>query len=109
MYLQQSSTQATKLFQCDMCLQQFTQKTNLIKQAVSAHGEELTCNGLWFECPKCEAVRYWMMTELISHSNEYHKDIDFGLWSINVSIIHYTNIPTYIGIQHHEFHNAEEF
>ena len=77
--IQQSSTQTTKPFQCDMCPQQFTRKTNLNKHAASAHGEELTCHALRFECPKCEAVRYRTMTELISHCNEYHKDIDFGL------------------------------
>ena len=63
-------------------------------------------DALQFECPKCEAVQYRTMRELISHCNDYHKDIHFGLRSINVSVI---IILAYLCIQHHEFENAEIF
>ena len=34
---------------------------------------------LCVECPKYKAVQYWTLTELISHCNECHQDIEFGL------------------------------
>ena len=60
---------------------------NLNKYVVSAHDEELMCQALRFECPKYEAVQCQTMTELITNCTEYHKDIEFGLRSIIVSII----------------------
>ena len=65
-----------------------------------------------FECPQCEDVQYRTMTELVSHCNEHHHDIKFGLcyYYLHTYIIYKLHeIYIYLGMQYHEFDNSHEF
>ena len=72
-----------KNLQCNICLQKYTRSTNLNSHKETAHGEEGKHHACRFECPKCDA-QYRTMTELVSHCNEYHHDINFGLYYLYI-------------------------
>lgn len=67
-----------KKFECNICLQTFTRKTNLNHHLQVAHDQELEQHPWRFRCPCCEVSPFRTLTQLISHSNEHH-DIEFGM------------------------------
>ena len=70
-----------KKFQCDLCSQSFTRKTNLNNHLETVHAREQQHPKWRFQCPCCEeAEPFRTLTELIAHCNHNH-NIEFGMYS----------------------------